>query len=146
MTGYTLLKVGHLLAVTVLLVGLSLLWWTLLGLQHIEAGKPGIAGPPAETVLRLDALVTSPALLLAWGLGLALARLGGWFPAPWLLLKLTLVVLLSAWHGLLSGHLRRRLRQPRPGSLSRWMAQARWMVPALAVAIVVLAIAKPAGA
>ena len=58
-------------------------------------------------VSRWDQRVTTPAMMVTWALGLYLALRGGWFPQPWLLLKIALVVGLSAGHGLLRGQLRR---------------------------------------
>lgn len=54
-----------------------------------------------------DRRVTSPALILVWALGLALAVSGGWFGSGWLSAKLVLVVLLSGLHGVQAGALRR---------------------------------------
>ncbi|HBO1000694.1 CopD family protein [Pseudomonas aeruginosa] len=58
-------------------------------------------------VHRWDQHVTTPAMMVTWALGLYLALRGGWFPQPWLLVKLVLVAGLSASHGLLRGRLRR---------------------------------------
>lgn len=58
-------------------------------------------------VNRWDQRVTSPAMMVTWALGLYLALRGGWFPQLWLLLKMALVVGLSAGHGLLRGQLRK---------------------------------------
>ena len=52
-------------------------------------------------------VVTTPAMLIVWGLGLALALQGGWFSSLWLQAKLALVLVLSAIHGVQSGMLRR---------------------------------------
>jgi uncharacterized membrane protein len=60
-----------------------------------------------QAVLRWDHLVTSPALLLVWALGLSLALWGGHFSNLWLQAKLVFVVVLSGVHGILSGRLRR---------------------------------------
>jgi len=51
--------------------------------------------------------VTTPAMLIVWALGIMLAQQGGWFTSLWLQLKLALVVVLSAVHGVQSGALRR---------------------------------------
>lgn len=51
--------------------------------------------------------VTSPAMILAWLLGITMALEGGWFAAPWFHAKFALVVALSALHGVQSGMLRR---------------------------------------
>lgn len=64
-------------------------------------------GAALDAVRRWDRRATSPAMGLAWVLGLVLVQQGGWFAAPWLSTKLLLVLLLSALHGYLSGTLRR---------------------------------------
>lgn len=61
-------------------------------------------------LLRLDRQVVTPALLLTWVFGLTLAIWVGWFSSRWLLVKLAVVVALSALHGVQSGQLRRAIR------------------------------------
>jgi uncharacterized membrane protein len=85
--------------------------------------------------------VTTPAMLIVWALGLALALQGGWFAHRWLQAKLVLVLALSAVHGVHSGALRRlaggsALRPPGlwPGGL---------LIAVLAAGIAVLAVTKP---
>jgi uncharacterized membrane protein len=51
--------------------------------------------------------VTTPAMLMVWGLGLVLALRGGWLSSLWLQAKLALVAALSVIHGMQSGALRR---------------------------------------
>lgn len=80
-----------------------------------------------------DRLLTTPAMLLVWGLGLTLASSAGWFSAGWLQAKLVFVVALSALHGIQSGTLRRLATDRRPPR-----AQT---VPALTIVISVVAIA-----
>jgi len=62
--------------------------------------------------------VTTLAPIVAVPSGLALAMIGHWFPAPWILLKTVLVVALLGIHGFQSGQLRRltagQHRAPRP--------------------------------
>ena len=50
--------------------------------------------------------VTSPALLLVWALGLAMAQSAHWWSHPWFRGKLLVALLLSAQHGAISGRLR----------------------------------------
>ena len=44
---------------------------------------------------------------LTWAAGLYLALSAGWFASGWLMAKLVFVVVLSAYHGMLTGQLRR---------------------------------------
>lgn len=95
-----------------------------------------------KAVRRWDSFVSSPAMLLTWALGLAMAVQAGWFTAPWLMLKLALVIVLSALHGMQSGTLRRlaRVSDRRPPALLRYSGP-----PTLAAvtAIAILAVTKP---
>jgi protoporphyrinogen IX oxidase len=95
-----------------------------------------------ERVREWDRKVTMPAMLLAWMLGIAMAVQAGWFSSRWLMIKLVLVVGLSALHGVQSGLLRRvadDLHHPIPVML-------RFSAPvtlATMTAIAILAVTKP---
>jgi protoporphyrinogen IX oxidase len=108
-----------------------------------------VAGTERETgdtgwiraVGRWDRCVTFPALLLTWGLGLAMAMQGGWFASSWLMIKLVLVGLLVALHGVLSGRLRRLQPGPHPPpAILRYAAPAT--IPCVLV-IAILVVMKP---
>lgn len=110
MTGewYLVLKAMHLIAVFTWVSGTLLASWAL----HV--GQTGVALEPAarrflQSVARWDRTVTSPALLLAWALGLTLSKFGGWFPAPWLLAKVVFALALAGIHGYLVGRLRKTI-------------------------------------
>ena len=90
--------VGGMLAAAILIAGFS----TSRAVSE-AAGRSAVV----DAVRQWDRRVTSPAMLLVWGFGLVLALRGSWFPAPWLMLKLSFAVVLSALHGILSGMLRR---------------------------------------
>jgi len=91
-----------------------------------------------QKLRRWNRHATSPALVLLWTTGLALATLGHWFPTQWLLAKVPLALGLSGFHGWLGGRLR-RLQQP--------LGQQYWTIPvavvAIAIAIVFIAVLKP---
>ncbi|ANN77484.1 CopD family protein [Bordetella flabilis] len=91
-------------------------------------------------LLRLDRHVVTPALLLAWVFGLSLALWAGWLSAPWLQIKLVIVVALSALHGVQSGRLRGFVREGKPPTP---IPGAGIAVVAAMLAIAVLAIARP---
>jgi uncharacterized membrane protein len=84
--------------------------------------------------------VTTPSLVLAWGLGVWLAVQAGWFHAGWLHVKLALVLALSALHGVASGALRRASEDAPPARAWRVLP-----LPALAAigSVVWLALLKP---
>ncbi len=93
-------------------------------------------------VSRWDRRVTTPAMLLVWILGLALASMGHWFPQTWLVSKLAMVLLLSALHGFLSGNLRRLSLSGQPGAPASLNSAAAAIVVAVLI-IVVLVVIKP---
>lgn len=66
----------------------------------------------ARHMLKWDQWVTQPAIFGAWAFGLSLAYIGGWFSSPWLMVKLVIVIFLSAIHGMQSGRLRRYVNDP----------------------------------
>ena len=95
-----------------------------------------------DAVSRWDRRVTAPAMVLVWVLGLTLALRGGWFGAPWLTIKLVLVLALSALHGLLSGSLRRLTRADSQSSPAR-LRYVPALTLAAAAAIIILVVVKP---
>ncbi|RQR22287.1 hypothetical protein DIE23_36895 [Burkholderia sp. Bp9143] len=90
---------------------------------------------------RWDRLVTTPALALVWITGPTIAIMGHWFGSAWLTVKLVLVVLLSALHGMLAGFLRRVERD----DTARGSPVLQFAAPAVivvVVAVVWLAVVK----
>ena len=88
-----------------------------------------------------DRAVTTPAMILAWCLGLFLAMQGGWFSQSWLALKILLVLILSGIHGALTGKLRRATN-----AVAEPEAGGQWFLPvglALVTLIVLLVTIKP---
>lgn len=88
---------------------------------------------------RWDQAVTTPAMLLVWALGLTLAMSGHWFADGWLQLKLLFVLLLSAVHGVQSGHLRRLAS----GTARAPLTWAPSVIIGCVLVIAILAVAKP---
>ncbi len=74
------------------------------------SGEQGSA-PEQHAVLRRlrqwNRFVTTPAMVVVWAFGLTLATAGAWFVATWLQVKMALVIVLSAIHGMQSAKLRR---------------------------------------
>ncbi len=101
------IKALHIAAIVTWVSGLLML--ALLTSALVNAPVPSL---PQERRLmaalgRWDRTVTSPAMVLAWVLGISLAVHGDWFTASWMTTKLVLVMSLSALHGVLAGRLRR---------------------------------------
>ena len=140
---YLWLKALHIAAVITWVGGLLTVAVAIAAISDAR-DQPSIASRAAflAGVSRWDRHVTTPAMLLVWMLGLALATMGGWFPQGWLVAKLTMVLLLSAAHGVLSGNLRRLSLSRQPGSPAILRHAAAAIVAALLV-IVVLVVVKP---
>jgi putative membrane protein len=98
---YEWVKAFHIIAVIAWMAGM--LYLPRLFVYHCEA-EPGSKQSETFKVMerRLLTAIVNPAMIATWVLGLWLAWLGNWFAAPWLHLKLLLVVALSAAHGFFS--------------------------------------------
>jgi putative membrane protein len=95
----------HIIAVIAWMAGM--LYLPRLFVYHCEA-DPGSRQSETFKVMerRLLRGIINPAMIATWLLGLWLAWSGGWFAAPWLHVKLALVVGLSGVHGMLSRYVR----------------------------------------
>lgn len=101
---YLWLKALHLAAVVTWIGGMIMLG---LMLSHATAGRSTEIQRLLAALHGWDRRVTGPAMGLAWLLGIWMVVDAGWLGANWLWVKLVLVAVLSALHGLLSGSLRR---------------------------------------
>ena len=131
MTDYSLLKILHMAAATLVVIGILLT-------------ATAVANPPPAARLaalrKWDLFVTAPALVILWILGVILAIDGHWFPSIWLPLKLVFVLALSALHGMQAGALKRLQRgQPAPA----FLRFAPYLVIACVAAILALVETKP---
>ena len=99
---YDVVKATHVIAVLVFVSGILLASVALRARSGAASDATILA-----TVRRWDARVTTPAMLTTWALGFTLALMGHWLPSGWLIAKLVVVVLLSGWHGVQSGRLRK---------------------------------------
>ena len=129
---YTWLKALHVAAALVFVAGVA------------GAAVFGTAAQPhdaatARTFHAWDRMVTTPAMLLVWALGVTLALQGGWFRSGWLSAKLVFGVVLSGLHGVQSA----RLRRLAGGAAAAPLSLAAPLVLACATAIAVLVVVKP---
>jgi len=135
------LKAFHIAAAITWVGGMLMLSLLLLALR----GSLG-AYLPAErqliaAVRRWNHLVTTPAMIGVWALGIGMAQSAGWFGAPWLLLKLLLVLMLSTLHGVQTGLLRHLFeREPRQQPAA--LRHAGLLTIAASISITVLAVTK----
>lgn len=118
------LKAFHLMAIVLWLGGM------VFALAAFVQGDGGAR----QLARKLNAVLTTPAMFAVWALGIALAQQGDWWTSGWLQVKLVLVVILSAVHGILSG----RLAQDQPAG-GRALAAGFAVFPI----IILLAVLKP---
>lgn len=138
---YAWIKAGHLIFVIFWIAGLFML--PRFYVYHQESA-PGSAEEKRwiERERRLRHVIITPAMLLVWTFGLALAWITDAWSQGWFIAKLAIVVALSAYHGWMVGYGSRLARGERPvsGKALRIMNE----VPGLAVVlIVVLVIVRP---
>ena len=102
---YEWLKALHIIAIIAWMAGM--LYLPRLFVYHCEA-DPGSRQSETFKVMerRLLKAIINPAMVATWVLGLWLAWGGGWFSAPWLQIKLALVVAMSGVHGMLSRYVK----------------------------------------
>lgn len=111
---------------------------------HVENG---LTGPMAETFQvmerRLLRLIMNPAMIATWVFGLWLIYLNQWvLEAGWFHAKLTLVVLMSAFHGMCAKW-RRELASGESNKTSRFFRVANEVPTVLLIGIVILVIVQP---
>lgn len=95
------------MAVVTWLGGLLMLSLVLAGLRNSVAPYMPRERRFIVTLKNWNHGVTSSAMLLTWLLGIGMTVMGGWLPAPWLILKLIFVLVLSALQGVQTGMLQR---------------------------------------
>ncbi len=135
------LKIGHVVFMVFWLAGLFMLpRQCIYMLDH----APGSAGEAkwAERMGKLRKIILTPSLIVVWLLGLVMAYGLGYFSQGWLHAKLTLVLILTGYHGWLVAQTKKMARGERP--LSEKTLRLAGEVPGLLlVAIVALVYLRP---
>jgi putative membrane protein len=140
---YLWVKAAHVLFVIFWMAGLFMLPRYLVYHQEAEPGSAE-AARWVEREHKIRSIILTPALVMVWALGLALAaNLGLFSGAPglgWLHAKIALVVLLSGYHGWLVGYSRRLARGERrlTGKQLRLLNEVPGLMAALIVVLVVV--------
>jgi len=95
---YLWAKAVHIIAVISWMAGM--LYLPRLFIYHCEAERGSRQSETFKVMeRRLLTIITNPAMVVTWVLGLWLAHDGGWLSAGWLQAKFALVVVLSGVHG-----------------------------------------------
>jgi len=136
---YLWLKTGHIIFVVFWMAGLFMLPRQMI---YMHSAGPGSDEEAlwAKRIGLLGKIILNPSIVVVWVLGLALAYVLGAWSEGWFHAKLLLVVLMSAYHGIMMGKARRMARGERPMSekqLRMW-GEAPAVLLALIVALVVV--------
>ena len=136
------LRVGHVIFMVFWLAGLFMLPRQCIYMLDHEPGSAGDA-KWADRMGKLRKIILTPSLLLGWVFGLAIAIPGGYFTgAGGLYAKVTLVLILSGYHGWFVAQTKKMSRGERP--LSEKTLRMIGEVPGLLlVVIVALVYIKP---
>ena len=131
---YLWLKVGHASFMVFWMAGLFMLPRQCI---YILDHSPGSAGEAkwAERMAKLRRIILTPSLIVVWVLGLTLAYATGAFAAGWFHAKITLVLLLTGYHGWLVAQTKKMARGERP--LREKTLRLIGEVPGLALVFVV---------
>lgn len=138
---YQLLKMAHVAAVVAWLAGSLFVSLFLLSSQPQDSDGAPKERRMLRALRRWTLFVTTPAMVLAWLIGLHLAMTFGWFAMNWLWIKAALALALSALLGIQSASLR-RMASGSPRRPPMVDLYAPFTVLASAV-IVTLAVVKP---
>jgi putative membrane protein len=138
---YQWLLAFHIIAVIAWMAGM--LYLPRLFVYHCEA-DPGSRQSETFKVMerRLLRAIINPAMIVTWALGLWLAYSGHWFAAPWLHVKLVLVLAMSAVHGMLSRYVK-DFAADRNRKSQKFYRIINEIPTALMILIVLLAVLKP---
>ncbi|MES2096139.1 MAG: CopD family protein [Pseudomonadota bacterium] len=137
---YFWLKAMHVIFVIFWMAGMFILPRYLV--HHQEALGTPEAAQWVERETKLRHVILTPSMIIVWVLGLTIATVGHFWTAPWLHAKLTLVLLLSGYHGWAVAYARRLARGE--ARLSGKQLRLINELPALfVVLIVILVVVKP---
>lgn len=138
---YEWIKALHVIAVLFWMAGMFMLPRFLA--YHAEAAQG--SSEDAEWRLRerrLLRIIINPSMLVAWFLGLLLASHLGFATGGWLLVKITLVLILSGVHGMLVGYVKAFARGQNRHS-SRYFRVLNEVPTLISIPIIILVIVKP---
>jgi len=138
---YEWIKALHVIAVISWMAGM--LYLPRLMVYHCEAEKGSVQSETFKVMeRRLLKAIINPAMIVAWLAGLWLAWSGGWFSSGWFHVKLALVLILSAFHGMLSRWVRDFAgdANTRP---ARFYRIANEVPTLLMIGIVIMVVVKP---
>lgn len=135
------IKALHVLALIAWMAGL--LYLPRLFVYHVGVAKGSEASETFKIMeRRLLKAIMNPAMIVTWLTGLYIAYAFGYFKAPWLHAKLTLVLILSAFHGYLVGRVR-AFAEDRNDKSGKFYRVINEIPTLLLIGIVILVVVKP---
>ena len=138
---YPWIKAVHVVAIISWMAGL--LYLPRLFIYHCEAASGSVQSETFKVMeRRLLNLIMTPAMVIAWVLGLWLAWAGGHMASGWFIAKFALVIGLSAVHGYFAGAVC-RFAEDRNDKPPRHWRIVNEIPTVLMIAIVILVIVKP---
>lgn len=135
------LKAFHVIAIIAWMAGV-LYFWRLL-VYHAMEVEPVVVERLKVMEMRLRRYIMNPAMVVSWGLGLAMLwNSPGFLSQPWMHAKLGLVLLLSGHHGMAIWAERRLGADPRAFT-HRFLRVMNEVPTLLMMGIVILVVVKP---
>lgn len=132
---YLFLKSGHVIFMVFWLAGLFMLPRQCIYMLDHAPGSEGEA-KWAERMRKLRKIILTPAMIIVWVLGLSMAYSMDFFTAGWFHAKLTLVLLMTGYHGWLVGQTKKMASGERP--LSEKTLRMIGEVPGILLILIVL--------
>lgn len=129
------LKIGHVVFMVFWMAGLFMLPRQCIYMLDHAPGSDGEA-KWAMRMGKLRKIILTPSLVVVWVLGLVMAYALGYFSEGWMHAKLTLVLILTGYHGWLVAQSKKMARGERP--LSERTLRFAGEVPGLILLVVVL--------
>lgn len=140
-SAYLWIKAVHVIAVISWMAGM--LYLPRLFIYHCDAEKGSVQSETFKVMeRRLLTIIMNPAMVIAWVLGLWLAWTASYFSSPWFLLKLALVLVMSAAHGYFSAAVRAFAEDRNEKPAKHWRL-VNEIPTILMIGIVILVIVKP---
>jgi putative membrane protein len=138
---YPWVKAVHVIAIIAWMA--AMLYLPRLFIYHCDAPKGSAQSETFKLMeYRLATIIMTPAMVVAWVLGLWLAWTGGWMASGWLHAKFALVIAMSGVHGMFLGAVR-RFAEDRNEKSPRYWRIVNEAPTVLMFATVILVIVKP---
>lgn len=139
---YALIKAIHIVAVIAWIAGMLQMSFLLAAIPADPASWMNSDRGVLRAAYVWNRRITTPAILLAWAMGLVMAWMGGWYTAPWFMAKFAIAFLLAALHGFQSGALRRVASDPKVPA-PPWLRKVTAAILAAVALVAVLVAVKP---